>query len=66
VPGAAGAKHTDEIGRFADVAASDGINISSTTYQDVIFRLLREVNSLPERERDQHANYLDYVAERYL
>jgi hypothetical protein len=59
VQGPEAVRHRGEIDDFRAVAATDGVRFQATTYQDVILRLARG-------ERDEHRNYVDYLAERYL
>ena len=60
VPTKEGAKHREEIQRFWQIAHSDGIRFHPISYQNLIAKLFHN------NVRDQHASYLDYVAERYL
>jgi hypothetical protein len=59
VPGAAGAKHREEVERFAAVLEKDGIAFSPLAYQDLLLRLVGERNQVD-------AGYIDYIADRYL
>lgn len=57
--GEAGAGHRKEIGCFAEIAKSDGVDFRHITCQEVLMRLAN--NSYAG-----HENYIDYLTERYL
>jgi hypothetical protein len=58
VPGREGGVHLDEIARFTEAAARDGVQFSSVPYQAVLLRLAEQ--------RSSHGAWVDYMAERYL
>ena len=58
VPGREGTVHLDEIERFTEAAARDGVPFSSVPYQAVLSRLAEQ--------RSAHGAWVDYMAERYL
>lgn len=59
VPGMEGVLHSQEITRFADCVAKDGIMFQSLTYQQVIARLATDCG-------EAHLPYVHYVTERYF
>jgi hypothetical protein len=59
VPGPEGARHAEEVAEFARCLERDGVPFQSLTYQDVIWSLVRH-------QRDQHREFVDRLAERYL
>lgn len=59
VPGSEAIKHAQEVAHFAAIAVEDRINFQSRTYQDVIL-------SLAQNQRVNHAEFVDYLVERYL
>lgn len=59
VPGHDGARHRDEIDRFAEIAAKDGIMFHATSYQELIL-------ALAAKHRHEHSAYVAYITERYL
>lgn len=54
-----GSKHRDEIGKFAQIAKSDGIKFHALSYQELIVRLTNEY-------RQDHPKYIGYITDRYL
>lgn len=58
VPGLEGARHAREIEQFRGAAERDRIRFSAVSYQELLLRLTDE--------RDAHAAWVDYMAERYL
>jgi hypothetical protein len=58
VPGREGAVHFDEVVRFTEAAARDGLPFSSVPYQAVLLRLAEQ--------RSAHGAWVDYMVERYL
>lgn len=58
VPGPEGARHRDEVSRFAELTDHDGVRFTSVSYQTLLFRL--------SAERNTHCEWVDYMAERYL
>jgi hypothetical protein len=54
-----GAQHRHEIELFAEAATADGVAFQSITLQEAVLNLARCV-------RAEHADYVDYVTERYL
>lgn len=58
VPGPEGARHAKEVEEFAGVALRDGTAFTAVSYQELLLRL--------GNEREAHAAWLDYMAERYL
>lgn len=58
VRGIEGARHARELLDFRNAAQRDGVRFSAVSYQDVLLRLAAE--------RDRHAAWVDYMAERYL
>jgi hypothetical protein len=59
VPGEDGSAHRKEIESFAKVAEKDNINFRSITYQEVIVNLYRHYYQ-------EHNQFIDYLADRYL
>ena len=59
VLGEKGKCHRDEVVEFARVAKEDGIKFHSLTYQELIVKLSAHL-------RDEHAEYVQYLTERYL
>ena len=59
VPGMEGAEHLKEIRKFKSEIEGDGVRFSSISYQDVI-------SWLAERYRSRHAEYVDFITDRYL
>jgi len=59
VLGEDGARHRDEVGRFAEAAKRDGILFHSLTYQDLMTSMASEL-------RQAHPEYIRYLTERYL
>jgi hypothetical protein len=57
-PGGEAQRHRAEIEEFTALAQADGVDFRSLTYQEAIARLAAA--------RDEHRQYVDYVAERYL
>jgi len=57
--GTAGATHRNEVDEFAGIAKEDGIMFRSMTYQKLIVKL----GKMPDAE---HAEYVQYLANRYL
>jgi len=53
-----GAKHREEIGQFASVAKAAGTKFHSMSYQELFLELEKHL-------RDQHYDYVRYLAERY-
>lgn len=60
VPTSQGDKHREEIIRFGEILQQDGIRFHPLSYQEVIH------NMYDYGIRDQHGDYLDFLAERYL
>lgn len=58
VPGREGARHRDEVSRFAETTDHDGVRFTSVSYQTVLLRL--------SAERTAHREWVDYMSERYL
>lgn len=54
-----GARHRDEVKRFAEMARQDSIPFYSLTYQQLIANMAGEL-------RQAHAAYISYLTERYL
>lgn len=54
-----GEKHRDEIENFSKWARKDGVFFLSKSYQELIISLANDY-------RDDHAEYIQYVTERYL
>ena len=59
VLGKEGAVHRDEIEKFSGIAKSDGIYFNSMSYQELILVMSKEY-------RQGHADYIQYLSERYL
>jgi len=59
VPGPEGCLHRQEIERFTKITKKDDIHFSSITYQEVIL-------SLYKNYYQNHNQYIDYLADRYL
>jgi len=59
VPGPEGCLHRQEIEKFAKIAEVDGIQFRSITYQEVILNLYKDYYQ-------NHNQYIDYLADRYL
>lgn len=59
VPGGDGWNHRSEVDRLADIVRKDGVNLHTVTYQQAILNLARDHHA-------DHAEYTNYVAERYL
>lgn len=57
--GAAGAKHREEIERFADVAKADEVLFHALSYQELIIRMAKDY-------RSDHSEYIEYISGRYL
>jgi hypothetical protein len=57
--GTQGARHREEVLEFSKVTTADGIKFHSLTYQELIVKLARNLSS-------DHADYLRYLAGRYL
>lgn len=59
VLGKEGAVHRDEIEKFSRIAKADGIYFDAMSYQELILKMSKEY-------RQEHANYIKYLSERYL
>ena len=59
VLGKEGAVHRDEIEKFSGIAKADGIYFDAMSYQELILIMSKEY-------RQDHANYIKYLSERYL
>jgi hypothetical protein len=59
VLGKEGAVHRDEIEKFSKIAKADGIYFDAMSYQELILIMSKEY-------RQEHANYVKYLSERYL
>ncbi len=59
VIGKEGAIHRDEIEKFSEVARTDDVYFASMSYQELIIVLSKEY-------RQEHADYIKYLTERYL
>jgi hypothetical protein len=59
VLGKEGAVHQDEIEKFSGIAKADGIYFDAMSYQELILVMSKEY-------RQEHANYIKYLSERYL
>ncbi len=59
VLGKEGAIHRDEINKFYEIAKVDGIYFNAMSYQELILVLSKEY-------RQEHADYIKYLSERYL
>lgn len=59
VLGKEGAVHRDEIEKFSGIAKADGIYFDAMSYQELILVMSKEY-------RQEHANYIKYLSERYL
>jgi hypothetical protein len=59
VIGKEGAIHREEIERFSEEAKADGIYFASMSYQELIILLANDY-------RQEHADYIKYITERYL
>jgi hypothetical protein len=59
VLGKEGAIHQDEINEFSGIAKADGIYFNAKSYQELILALSRKY-------RQEHAEYVKYLSERYL
>lgn len=57
--GAESEKHIREINEFSKVVEKDGIKFKDMSYQELIIRLAKEY-------REDHAEYIDYITDRYL
>jgi len=51
--------HQDEINKIKDIFQEDGLNFQSITYQELIVNLMKNNN-------EEHTEYINYIAERYL
>ena len=59
VLGKEGVIHRDEIEKFSEVAKADSIYFDAMSYQELILTLSKE-------NRQEHADYIKYLTERYL
>ena len=59
VPGLQSAVHRNEADAFSRILGADRITFQHATYQELILNMAKSF-------RDQHAVYVDYLAERYL
>lgn len=59
VLGEEGAVHRSEIEKFSEKAKADGIYFDAMSYQELIIIMSKEY-------RQEHANYIKYLSERYL
>jgi len=59
VPGPEGCLHRQEIEKFSKITKKDDIAFSSITYQEVILNLYKDYYQ-------NHNQYIDYLADRYL
>ena len=59
VLGKEGSVHRDEIEKFSGIAKADGIYFDAMSYQELILVMSKEY-------RQEHANYIKYLSERYL
>lgn len=58
-PGEEAAEHTTEIRRFQEAIASDGRVFSAVSVQEFVLRMVSRI-------RQDHPEYVDYLAERYV
>lgn len=54
-----GSAHRREIGKFAEMAAADGVDFRAITHQEILLNLASEAGA-------SHRAYLDYITGRYL
>ena len=59
VLGDQGKQHQDEVLKFSEVTKTDSIKFHSLTYQELIVKMSIKL-------REEHADYIQYLTERYL
>ena len=51
--------HKEEIEEFTNITKKDGVKFQSISYQELIYRLIKDSS-------DEHREYIDYLSNRYL
>jgi len=59
VLGGEGYQHREEIKRFSDIAKSDDVKFHSISYQELLFKMKKELY-------DRNEKYINYMMDRYL